>query len=47
MLLLEAGSRDSGEFRNPEERERPPLEAVTKTWLWTLAYVRVLVNCGV
>jgi hypothetical protein len=26
-LLLEAGSWGLGEFENPEERERPPLEA--------------------
>jgi hypothetical protein len=30
LLLLEAGSWGQGEFRNPEEEERPPLEAATK-----------------
>jgi hypothetical protein len=30
LLLLEAGSRRQGKFRNPEEGECPPLEAATK-----------------
>jgi hypothetical protein len=29
-LLLEAGSGGRGQFGNPEEGERPPLEAGTK-----------------
>jgi hypothetical protein len=30
LLLWEAGSWGQGQFRNPEEGERPPLEAATK-----------------
>jgi hypothetical protein len=30
LLLLEAGSSGRGQFGNPEEGERPPLEAAAK-----------------
>jgi hypothetical protein len=33
LLLLDAGSRRRGQFRNPEEGECPPLEATTKQQL--------------
>jgi hypothetical protein len=30
LLLVKAGGRGQGQFGNPEEGERPPLEAATK-----------------
>jgi hypothetical protein len=52
LLLWEAGIWGRGQFGNPEEGERPPLEAGTKqrlvrTSLWTLVCVCVTVgeNC--
>jgi hypothetical protein len=34
LLLLEAGSWGRGQFGNPEEGERPPLETPTKQRQW-------------
>jgi hypothetical protein len=34
LLLLEVGSRGRGQFGNPEEGERPPLEAAIKQRQW-------------
>jgi hypothetical protein len=50
MLLSGSGGLGRGLFRNPEEVERPPLEAATrqrlvKTRQTEKTYVCVLVNC--
>jgi hypothetical protein len=54
MLLVDIGSWGTGQFGNPEEGERPSLDAATeqrlvKTWLWILVCVCVCVkvNCKV